>query len=411
MRVLLFTGKGGVGKTTVAAATALHAARCGVKTLVVSADAAHSLADCLAHPLGPAPVDVVAGLAAVHVDVRDRQERSWRSIADHVIGVLDAVGVDPLTAEDLTVLPGTEEVLALLEVRDLAADGDHDLVVVDCAPTAETLRLLALPEALSRCVEVALPVERRVLRALSTGARASRGAPGRRPTAPPRDHVVDAAERLRAELAAVREVLGAPGTSARLVLTPESVVIAEARRTFTSLALYGYPVDGVVVNRVVPGGGRDPWRTAWARSQAQRLVEAEACFHPAPVLRAGYASAEPVGIEALAEFGDRLYGPPGEDAARRLLAPPDPAARMRVERATAADGREEFVLVLPLPLADRDDVELARVGDDLSVDVDGRRRLLALPSALRRCVVAGAGLREGALRVRFHPDPALWRAP
>jgi arsenite/tail-anchored protein-transporting ATPase len=403
VRVLLFTGKGGAGKTTVAAATAVHAARCGVKTLVASADAAHSLADCLHRPLGPEPVELEPGLSAVHVDARARGERSWRAIQEYLVGVLDALGVDAVAAEELTVLPGADAVLALLEVRDLIARTDHDLVVVDCAPSAETLRLLALPEALGRYLELALPVERRVIRAMATGARAVRGADG--VVSRPRDHVVEAAERLHAELAGIREVLAGPGTSARLVLTPEALVIAEARRTLTALALYGYSVDGVVANRLVPAQGRDGWRSGWALAQAERLVEAEASFRPAPVLRLGYAGAEPIGLAALAELGEALYGAVGAEGAGRLLAPPDPAGRLRVER----DGAE-FVLVLPMPDADRAQLSLARIGDDLCVQVGGHRRALALPSALRRCVVQGARLTGGELLVRFRPDPGLWRS-
>lgn len=405
MRVLLFTGKGGVGKTTVAAATAVHAARCGVKTVVASADAAHSLADCLGRPLGPDPVEIEPGLSAVHVDARARGERSWRGVQEYLIGVLDALGVDPVRAEELTVLPGAEEVLALLEVRDLVTRADHDLVIVDCAPSAETLRLLALPEALSRYLELALPVQRRVLRAMAAGARVTLGTDPGIPK--PRDHVVEAAEQLHAELSGVREVLGGPDTSVRLVLTPEAMVIAEARRTLTALSLYGYAVDGVVANRLVPDGGEDGWRSGWARAQAARLAEAEPSFAPAaPMLRAGYAESEPIGVDALAELARSVYGPARPDGAAGLLAAPDPGSRLRVER----EG-EEFVLVLPLPEADRDQMSLSRVGDDLCLQVAGHRRSLSLPSALRRCVVQGASLRSGLLRVRFRPDPALWRVP
>jgi arsenite-transporting ATPase len=403
VRLLLFTGKGGVGKTTIAAATALHAARSGVKTLVVSTDAAHSLADCLDRPLRADPIEIEPGLSAVQVDARRRGERSWRGLQEYLIAVLDTLGVDPVAAEELTVLPGVEEVLALLEVRDLADSFGSDLVVVDCAPTAETLRLLALPEALTRYLERALPVERRVMRAMAAGARAGRG---RGVLPPPRDYVVEAAERLHAELAGVRDLLAAPSTSVRLILTPESVVLAEARRAWTSLALYGYRVDAVVANRLVPGDGGDAWRSAWADAQATRLAEVEASFASVPVQRAGYAAQEPVGVAALAALGDELYGPASGDAAVRLLATPGVGRPLQVER----DG-EEFVLRLDLPLARRADLELARVGDDLRVRVGDYRRVLALPSGLRRCDVVGAALRDGALQVRFRPDPALWRAP
>ncbi len=403
MRLLLFTGKGGVGKTTVAAATAVHAARCGVKTLVVSTDTAHSLGDALGVELGAQPVEVLPGLAAQQVDARARGERSWRGVQEYLIGVLDTLGVDPLAAEELTVLPGAEEVLALLEVRDRVLDGRWDLVVVDCAPSAETLRLLALPEALAGCLDRMLPMERRVLRALGRGR--PRGTGSSRSVVPlPRDHVVEAAERLHRELTGIREVLSDPGTSIRLVLTPESVVLAEARRTWTSLSLYGYRVDAVIANRLVPGGGSDRWRRSQARAQGERLDEVEDSFAPVPVLRLGYAELEPVGLEALAELGSALHGPAGQEAAASLLAEPGPGGQLVVERSGP-----EFVLVLDLPLARREDVELSRRGDDLVLAVGGYRRVIALPSALRRCSVVGASLRQGRLRIRFEPDPDLWR--
>jgi arsenite-transporting ATPase len=408
LRLLLFTGKGGVGKTTVAAATAVHAAACGVKTLVASTDGAHSLGEVLAAQLGPAPREVCDGLFAQQVDVWGRGERSWRTVQEYLIAVLDRVGVDAPAAEELTVLPGAEEVLALLEVRDQVRDGPWDLVVVDCAPTAETLRLLALPEALGGVLERLLPVERRVIRALAAGARSARacsvGARGGGGLPVPRDEVVEGAERLRAELGGVREALTSSGASVRLVLTPESVVLAEARRTWTALSLYGYGVDGVVVNRLVPTDGDDPWRAALAGRQAGQLDEVAASFAPLPVLRAGYAAVEPAGLGALAELGEGLYGPSGPRAAGELLADPVIPAPLRVER-----HGPEFVLVLRLPLARRRDLDLSRQGDELTVVVGGRRRVLSLPSALRRCRVAGAVLRAGELRVRFEPDPDLWR--
>jgi arsenite-transporting ATPase len=408
LRLLLFTGKGGVGKTTVAAATAVHAAACGVKTLVVSTDGAHSLGEAFDTELGPVPREVCDGLFAQQVDARGRGERSWRTVQEYLIAVLDRVGVDPPAAEELTVLPGAEEVLALLEVRDQVRDGPWDLLVVDCAPTAETLRLLALPEALSGALERLLPVERRVVRALAAGVRSTRarsaGVRGDQRLPVPRDEVVEGAERLRAELGGVRQVLTSSGASVRLVLTPESVVLAETRRTWTSLSLYGYGVDGVVVNRLVPTDGDDPWRMSLAGRQAGQLDEVTASFAPLPVLRVGYAAAEPVGLDALAELGEGLYGPSEPGAASGLLADPVIPAQLRVERSGP-----EFVLVLRLPLARRQDLELSRQGDELTVTVRGRRRVVSLPSALRRCRVVGAALRADELRVRFEPDPDLWR--
>jgi arsenite-transporting ATPase len=409
VRVVLFTGKGGAGTTTIAAATALHAARCGLATLLLSDDAGGLLDGRRGRRPGAGPAPLPEGLSLVPAGARASRGRSADVLAEHLSPVLDAVGVDPLTGDELSALPAVERVCALLDIRDLVAGATGDLVVVDGPPPGETVRLLALPEALARCLDAALPVERRLLRAMATSSRGP-GAPGR----PPHDPLVDAAERLRAELDAVREVLSAVSTSVRLVLTPESAGIADARRALTPLALHGCPVDGVVANRVIGQGDGDPWRAAWALAHSGALTEAERCFRPLPVLRVPYAPAEPTGREALARLGEQLYGPADADGVGALLTAGGPAARMRVRRDTApsgdADG-EEFTLVLPLPLATREDLDLARVDDALSITVAGHHRLLALPSALRRCTVAGARLVDGELRVRFRPDPSLWRSP
>jgi arsenite/tail-anchored protein-transporting ATPase len=407
MRVVLFTGKGGVGKTTTAAATAVHAARCGVKTLVVSADPAHSLADALGVRLGPQPTEVRAGLFGQQVDPRARSERSWREIQQYLVAALDELGVDPLAADELTELPGADEVFSLLEVRDQVRNGPWDLVVVDCAPSAETLRLLAVPEVLTRYVRRLLPMDRRIARIVAVTRRPGwdrKAATGPAGVPLPGDSVVEAAERFATELTGVQEVLRSPSTSVRLVLTAESVVLAETRRTWTALAMHGFAVDAVVANRVFDAAG-DDWRQGWARSQARVLAEAETSFAPVPVQRAGYTAVEPVGCEALAELGESLYGPAGPEATAGLLAPPDLPEPFVVDRED-----QNFVLRLAVPLADRHDLDLGRRGDDLVITVAGRRRVLALPSALRRCDVAGAQLRDGTLSVRFVPDPALWRA-
>ncbi len=402
MRVLLLTGKGGVGKTTTAAATAVHAARRGTKTLVLSTDGAHSLADALDTPLRAEPTEVEPGLFGQQVDAHDRAERSWGAVRDYLLQVLEVIGTDPLVGEDLMLLPGAEEVLALLEVRDQVRHGPWDLVVVDCGPTAETLRLLALPEVLTRCLDRLLPADRRILRALRPLTRTSTHGGG---LPLPTDPVVDAAQRLTRELAEVRQVLTAYGTSARVVLTPEQVVVAEARRTVTALTLHGYAVDAIVANRVVPSG-QDPWRSAWAQAQSTVLAAVEAEFAPLPVLTAGYAPAEPVGVDALAALARTLYGDETDPDAvthdvLHVRQVPPPVA---VER----EG-EGFVLQVRLPFTDRREVDLSRRGDELVVHAGVAWRTLSLPSALRRCTVEGARLRDGVLSVRFEPDPDLWR--
>ena len=384
MRILLFTGKGGVGKSTLAAATACRSAAAGHRTLVLSTDAAHSLADALDVPATGEPTEAAPNLWVQHVDAQERFERSWRDIQGYLLSVLDVAGVDPVAAEELTVIPGAEEVLALLEVRAQARTGEWDVLVVDCAPTAETLRLLALPEALGWYMTRVLPVERRVVKALKPVLTRAAGVPM------PGDSVFDAVERLHAELDDVRTLLTGPEASVRLVLTPESVVLAEARRAYTFLTLFGYTVDAAVVNRVFPAGGADAWRTTWVEAQERVLADAADSFAGLDLRTSVYRDVEPVGHEELLDLAAAVYG--GDDplsgSARR------PPLDVRQE----AGGR---VLALPLPLASRDDVRLARKGDELVVSVASYRRLLTLPSGLARLRVAGARVQDGELQVRF----------
>ncbi|MEW9527903.1 ArsA family ATPase [Microbispora sp. NPDC049125] len=385
MRIILFTGKGGVGKTTVAAATATLAAKRGLKTLIVSTDTAHSLADALAVEPSGEPVEVAPGLHLQQVDTQRSLERYWGELRDYAGTLLGELGLDEITSEEITVLPGAEEILALLELREQARTGRWDVIVVDCAPTAETLRLLALPEALDWHVNRLLPTGRRLLKALSPVIRHVAK------VSVPESEVVSAGERLHRGLLGVREMLAGEDASVRLVLTPEAVVVAEARRTLTSLSLYGYRVDAVVANRVFPAGGADEWRRGWVEAQARQLGVVHESFAPLPVLTVPYLPAEPVGAAALAGVAEELYGTA------------DPFARPDVEPPLRITADE---LTLALPLADRDDVDLARKGDELIITAGPYRRVIALPVALARRSVSSAALRDGRLRVRFETGGA-----
>jgi arsenite-transporting ATPase len=375
VRILLFTGKGGVGKSTIAAGTATLAAASGKRTLVLSTDAAHSLAE---------PELVAPGLFVHQVDAQLRFEQSWAEIQGYLLRVLEVAGVDPVAAEELTVIPGAEEVLALLELRQHALSDEWDVIVVDCAPTAETLRLLALPEALGWYMTRVFPVERRVVRALKPVLSRAAGVPM------PEDDVFAAVERLHVEIDEVRTLLTGPDASVRLVLTPEQVVLAEARRSYTTLSLFGYRVDGVVANRVFPGDDADPWRAGWVAAQSSVLEQVADSFADVEVWHSEYRPSEPVGLAALADLGRRVYGD------RDPLAVPAGQEPFRVTRTT--DGA---VMHLRLPFVGRADVDLARDGDDLVVTVASYRRLLTLPTGLARHRVAGARVDGGELQVRF----------
>jgi arsenite-transporting ATPase len=392
VRILLFTGKGGVGKSTVAAGTAALAASQGLKTLVLSTDAAHSLADAFGAVVGADPTEVADGLFVQQVDAQLRFEQSWAEIQGYLLSVLDVAGVDRVAAEELTVIPGAEEVLALLELRLHAVSGTWDVIVVDCAPTAETLRLLALPEALGWYMERVLPMERRVIKALKPVLTRAAGVPM------PGDSVFDAIERLHAELDQVHALLAGPDASVRLVLTPETVVLAEARRSYTSLSLFGYRVDGVVANRIFPADDADDWRAGWVMAQDAVLAQVDQSFAGLPIWRSEYRAHEPVGVAALTTLAEEVYA--GSDP----LAAPIGHGPYGVDRTTAG-----AVLRLSLPFVTRAEVDLARNGDELVVTVGSYRRLLTLPTGLARLRIAGARVEAGELRVRF-TDPAEEKA-
>ncbi|GGN18980.1 arsenic-transporting ATPase [Lentzea pudingi] len=404
-RVLLFTGKGGVGKTTLSAATAASLAAHGRKALVVSTDPAHSLGDALDTRLGaePSEVDGSDGLFACQIDPRGLVDEAWGDLRGHLRTVLAGAGVDELDAEELTVLPGVEELLALAEVRRLAASGPWEVVVVDCGPTAETLRLLSLPEAFAGYLERLFPTHRRVVRGLLAGV-AGTG------TVEKWDATADALSRLAERLDALRSMLtDASSCSVRLVLTPERVVAAETRRTLTALALQGIRVDSVIANRLVPSPGAARGAAAtWLRTRRheQDAVLAE-LTGIGEIRTVDHRASEPVGVLALLEVAGQLYG----DTDPLPVAEPAPGGSgSLLEVSGSGRGLDaRYSLRIALPLADDTELDLARVGDDLALTVDGRRRLVALPSLLRRCIVTGAEMDSGGVTVGFRPDPSLWR--
>lgn len=374
-RLLLFTGKGGVGKTTLAAATAAGLAARGHKTLVVSTDPAHSLGDAFARRLTAEPSEVDSCLHGAQIDSRGLVDTIWQDLRGKLRTALSGAGVDELEAEELTVLPGVDELLALTEVQRLAGTGRWETVVVDCGPTAETLRLLALPEAVSGYLD----------RMFGWQARIAAGA------------TVRSVRRLATHLESLRDLLTDPAvTGVRLVLTPERVVVAEAKRTLSALALRGVRVDGVIVNRIMPAARL--WRGAaasWlrARRAQQDAVLAELAGTPlarfAPV---EHRAVEPVGLEALLEIATELSG--SADPLRGEGNRPAPL----FEVSESGDG---YQLRVVLPLGRDAEVDLARVDDDLAITVDGFRRLVPLPEKLRQCRVVGAEAGSGGLVVSF----------
>jgi arsenite-transporting ATPase len=387
-RVLLFTGKGGVGKTTTAAATALRCADAGLRTLVMSTDPAHSLADAFGVELGSNPSSIIDNLAGQELDAQERMEEAWGDIQAYLMQVFDWAGVDAIEAEELAVFPGLDEVFSLSDIKTHAASGLWDVLVVDCAPTAETIRFLSLPDILAWYMDRLFPVSRRVNKAV--------GPVLKRVTSLPvaNDNVFAAGRRFYDRLDGVRELLtDADITNVRLVVNPERMVIAEARRTYTYLSLFGYRVDAVIANRLLPEGVTDPWFERWRELHAEHLATIESSFAPLPVLRAELAADELVGVDRLRQFGAVLYG---ERNAAASLHSGEP---LKVVRRGDA-----YHLTLQLPFAEHDDLEVGRRDDELLVRVGPYRRALLLPDSLRRRTITDASLRQGRLRVVFAGD-------
>jgi arsenite/tail-anchored protein-transporting ATPase len=389
MRVMLFTGKGGVGKTTIAAATAVRSARAGLRTLVMSTDPAHSLADSFEIEIGSQPSQVIDGLWAQQVDAQERLEDNWREIQDYFIQLMNWAGTETIQAEELTVIPGLDEIFALIDVKTHVEGGKYDLLVVDCAPTAETLRLLSLPEIMNWYIDRIFPVQRGVVKAV-------RPVVSRMTTLPiAGDRVFAAVERLHHNLEAVKVILTDEDVSSvRLVLNPEKMVIAEARRTYTYLGLFGYRVDAVIVNRIIPSDVTDPYFGKWKDIQAEHLATVHESFDPVPILEARLFDREMVGIPLLIEMGEEVYG---DMDASGVLYRDDP---IRVRKKGTG-----YILSMRLPFVSRDAMDIHRKGEELFVRVGSYKRNLILPQTLKRMVVREANFSGDQLEILFGREP------
>ncbi len=388
MRIVLVTGKGGVGKTTVAACTALRAADSGHRTLITSTDPAHSLADALAVSLGSDPGEVVSNLDGQQIDTQRQLDRYWGSIRRQLMDVLDWGGAGGIEAEEFLVFPGMDELFALLEVNRHARSGQYDVIVVDCAPTAETLRLLSLPEVLSWYFEKVLPTERRLMKA-------ARPILSRLTDLPlPQDEVFTTAQTIFESIEGVKELMSDPAvTSARLVVNPEKMVIDEARRTYSYLGLFGYGVDGVIVNRVLPQEVADPYFERWRAIQKGHLETVDDAFAEVPRLHLRLFDDEMVGVDRLRFMAGELYGER------------DPIADFTAThpfRIIEADGG--LAMEMDIPFVEKSDLDVYRHGHELYIQVGPYRRSFILPDALHRREVTRARLDEGTLTISF-ADP------
>ena len=386
MRIIVHTGKGGVGKTSISAATALRCAEMGLRTIVISTDTAHSLADSLDVKIGPEPVLLRDNLWAQEVDARYSMDKYWGRIQDYMLQVLSTRGVSDIVAEEVTILPGLEEGAHLLWINKYAEDGEHDVLIVDAAPTAETLRLLSLPDTSRWWFQRIMSLMRgpgRLLRPLSKpliGAEM------------PDNVTLDSIDGLFDTLDKVRLLLTDPAhSSLRLVVNPERMVIKETQRTYTYLNLYGYAVDAVLCNRVIPDEVTDPYFDAWKQQQSENLGFIKEAFGQMPVLTAPLFDEEIGGFAGLQRLADKLYGDT------------NPAEVMLTEQIhrIEQDDQGDYNLIVPLPFAEKQDLDLYRSADELTLRVGPYRRNIVLPYALWNLEVANARFEKSQLRIRF----------
>ncbi len=386
MRIIIYTGKGGVGKTTIASATAMQLAKKGYRTLVMSTDSAHSLSDSLDIDLGSEPVHVSERLWGVEVDNLRETEKYWGAVNKWLSGVMSWAKLNDVATEEMFVLPGTEELFSLMRLKEYAMSGRFDVIVVDCAPTGETLRLLSYPALLSWWLEKIFPVERRLVKVARPVARVMTGG-----LELPDNKTLDSLGRLVSELQGLQKIiLDEEVASIRLVLNPEKMVVAEARRTFTYLNLFGFNTDAIIVNRVLPAEAGIGYWSQWRQVHEKYEREIRACFSPLPILRVPMMESEVHGALMLNRVADVAFSDANAE---------DILYRGQVHR-IRRDGNR-YVLEISLPFIDKGQLHLGQKGDELTVQVGQHRHKVLLPRTLQNRDITGARFYEQKLAISF----------
>jgi arsenite-transporting ATPase len=391
MRVIVHTGKGGVGKTSLSAATALRCAEMGLKTIIISTDTAHSLADSLEVKIGPEPVEIYPNLWAQEVDTRYSMEKYWGKFHKYMVSLFNTAGVDEIVAEEVTILPGLEEGAHLLWINKYFEDQTYDVLIVDAAPTAETLRLLSLPDVTRWWVTKLVGLAQgfgKILRPIGRVLR--RNAPDA-----PNEEALEQIKNLFDTLDKVRDLLTDPEiASIRLVVNPEKMVIKETQRTYTYLNLYGYATDAILCNRIIPDEVDDPYFAMWKARQRENIEFIGEAFGGLKLLKAPMFGGEVTGFDALRVLADEIYG----DAN-----PIDQMATGQTHSIEKGTVEGEYLLRVPLPFADKSDMDLYRSRDEITLRVGPYRRNIVLPYALWDLEVSEAKFEGTHLLVGFVP--------
>jgi arsenite/tail-anchored protein-transporting ATPase len=385
VRVILFTGKGGVGKTSVAAATAVHCAQAGYRTVVMSTDPAHSLGDSFDIELGTSLTKISNNLWAHEVSALHEMQRHWAKLHEYAVEVFATQGLDEVVAEEVANPPGMDEIASLMWIKHYAQRGEHDVLIVDCAPTGETLQLLTFPDAAKWWLDKIFPWERRAMRIARPVLQPLMDIPL------PKDEIFASLKDLLMDLDGMRKVLTDPAiTTVRIVLNLEKMVVKEAKRAFSYLSLFGYVTDGVIVNRLLPPELHDELFKKWQVIHKRYRIEVEQSFEGIPIFNVPLFDSEVVGEEMLKRMAAATYG--DRDPADRFVT----VSPQRIQK-----NGNDYVLSLKVPFVDRSSVDLSRHNGELYVTIGNYRREISLPRVLAQRETAGAAIQDGELRVRF----------
>ncbi len=387
MRVIVHTGKGGVGKTSISSATALRCAEMGLKTIVISTDTAHSLGDSLEKQIGPEPIEIYPNLWAQEVDTRYSMDKYWGRIQKYLTTLFSKQGVEDIVAEEVTILPGLEEGAHLLWINQYVEQKQFDVLIVDAAPTAETLRLLSLPDVTRWWFERIMTITRgaaKILRPI--GKLVGRG------DDIPEANAWDEVNMLFATLDKVRDLLADPNlSSVRLVVNPEKMVIKETQRTYTYLNLYGYATDAIICNRIIPDEVTDPYFAMWKENQKENIAYIGEAFGELPLFKAPLFGGEVTGLDRLRKLADALYG--DQNPAEGKFT----GSTHKIETL----GKDRYRLIVPLPFADKKDLDLFRSRDELTLRVGPYRRNIVLPYSLWDLEIEDARFEKSTLNIQF----------
>ena len=385
MRIILYSGKGGVGKTSIAAATACHLAREGKKVLVMSTDQAHSLGDCLDVKLGPSPLPVADNLDAMEVDAVTECERVWGNLRDYIYRLMTSKNQETIESEELLVFPGFEELASLFKIKEIHDEGKYDVLIVDCAPTGETLSLLKFPEMFGRFVERIIPWKRKALNTVGQTVEKLTKIPM------PSEKVLDDIELLTSKMDDLRELMwNKDVVSIRIVTTLEKIVMKETKRSFSYFHLYNYNVDAIIVNKVYPKEALDGYFHKWIVNQKEALEDLKDSFNEIPVFFLDLQRNELRTIVSLCEISKKLYG--DTDPSGILF-------RRTIFSVMAVDGRDVFAI--SLPFFDLKDMELVQKGEEITLIINNERRQFTLPDKFRNKEIEKAKYEDGMLRLFF----------